>query len=458
MRRKAWLIRVGCPIFVPMKRFARLWMFLVLALVGADRAEAIVYRMGMDARDITPEPYLANWVTQKPYDGMLDHVYARAFYIGDGMAELVVVTWDLVDAREAMVAAVRGRISERLGIPTTNIAVNASHTHSAPWSPLLGQTILEHERRNLSPVEASPGFEAWSALLMDQTVAAAAAAKAAAKPGKLGLGRASVAEHIFNRRPINAAGKVETTFTPKVPHTMPPGLRFARMDATLTVLRCELEDQPGGAVLFHMPCHPVAVYPHSQAISADWPGAAIHSIKQQSGMPAMFLQGCAGDIVPMRRGLGQTIAMGDGVAQRVTQAMGQTHALEARRLWAGIRKVNLPLNERAKREIGADFTTTEVQVLMIGGVALVTLPGEPLIGLALAIQEASPFADTLVLGYTNGYGIGYVGMPGDQARGGYEMTHVNGGTDACGGLLVETAIQLLGEAKAAMDQGSPKPE
>src|SRR5690348_5131415 len=38
------------------------------------------------------------------------------------------------------------------------------------------------------------------------------------------------------------------------------------------------------------------------------------------------------------------------------------------------------------------------------------VPGEPLIELGMAIQSRSPFSHTLVLGYANGPGVGYVGM------------------------------------------------
>jgi hypothetical protein len=66
-----------------------------------------------------------------------------------------------------------------------------------------------------------------------------------------------------------------------------------------------------------------------------------------------------------------------------------------------------------------------------------------LIGLAIAIQARSPFPHTLVLGYSNGYGVQYVGLPGEKARGGYEMGTAGSGVDECGGLLVEAAVRLL---------------
>jgi hypothetical protein len=63
--------------------------------------------------------------------------------------------------------------------------------------------------------------------------------------------------------------------------------------------------------------------------------------------------------------------------------------------------------------------------------------------LGLAIRERSPFPQTLVLGYSNGNGVHYVGLPGEKARGGYETTAAGAGTDECGAILVEAANRLL---------------
>ena len=88
----------------------------------------------------------------------------------------------------------------------------------------------------------------------------------------------------------------------------------------------------------------------------------------------------------------------------------------------------------------------------MGTLAIVTLPGEPLSGLSTAIQERSPFPHTIVLGSSNGRGIGYVGLPGNKIKGGYEMSDVGHGADEAGGFLVDSAVRLLKE-----HAGAPKP-
>lgn len=96
-----------------------------------------------------------------------------------------------------------------------------------------------------------------------------------------------------------------------------------------------------------------------------------------------------------------------------------------------------------RRDTGRDHLTAEVQVITCGDLALVALPGEPMIGLAMAIEERSPFPHTVVIGYSNGYGVQYVGLPGEKALGGYETGARNLGTDECGQLLVDAAVRLL---------------
>jgi hypothetical protein len=88
----------------------------------------------------------------------------------------------------------------------------------------------------------------------------------------------------------------------------------------------------------------------------------------------------------------------------------------------------------------------EVQVARIGReIAIVGLPAEPFSPLGRAIRERSPFATTLVVGYTNGY-CGYMPDQAAWARGGYEVSSAFTAPGS-GERLVETALALLGEVK-----------
>lgn len=410
---------------------------------------AETFSAGAAEVDITPDPKMTNWIGHKPYDAVLDPIFARALVLADESNKIVLLCWDLVDARETAVATIRRKIAREIRVPVSNILVHASHNHSAPWSPPYEAPLLKEEQATLLPVTKDPTYQAWAERLMELSVKVAQQADAARRPATLEISRAYVGEVIFNRRPRKPDGTVEMIYEPRDPYALPDGLRFGPMDPTLSVVLMRDSRKQTIATLFHLPCHPVAIYPSYKGISADWPGPVADQIQSVLGGVAIFLQGCAGDIVPARRGLAARDKMSRLIAERALASAKQSHPLPVARLRSVTANVTLPLTEAARRDIGRPTLTSEVQVITCGSLALVALPGEPLIDLAITIQQRSPYPHTLVLGYANGYGIQYVGMPGEKARGGYEMGVAGAGTDECGGILVETAVRLLQEQHQA---------
>jgi len=424
--------------------FCRGVLLLCLCCGGAAAAAgADGYFAGAAKLDITPDPKMTNWVGHKPYEGVLDPLFVRALALSESTNQVLLLTYDLTDVRETFVARVRRAVAQETSVPAVNILVHASHTHSAPWSPVYDAPLVAHERKTLTPVEQDPTFQTWGQRLLELSVQAARQAHTAKRPVTLAIGRASATEVLFNRRPRRPDGNVETVYEPADPHVLPNGMRFGPMDPTLTVLALRDAEQKAVATLFHLPCHPVAIYPYHKGFSADWPGFVAQQLEAALGGEAMFLQGCAGDIVPARRGVAAREQMAKLVAERALAALKQSHPLEPGTLRCAHAALGLPLTEAARRDTGREFLTTEVQVITCGPLALVGLPGEPLNDLSMAIQKRSRFPHTLVLGYANGYGVQYVGLPGEKARGGYEMGVAGVGADECGGVLVETAARLL---------------
>jgi hypothetical protein len=400
---------------------------------------------GAASADITPDPAMTNWVDMKPYDGVLDRVAVRALAVGDGETEAVFVCWDLIDAGEEAVAQVRRAVREATGIPEGHVLVAASHTHSAPRSPFTEASLTPGRGERMRPLLEDPVYRAWAERLPGVCAEVARKAKGAARPVSLAIGRANAGEWLFNRRPVDPEGKVVTMFTPKDPHSLPDGLRFGPVDPTLTVLTFQDPEGRAVATLFSVPCHSVSIYPHHRGVSADWPGPACAHIGAALGGEALFLQGCAGEVVPGRRGEEARAEMARFFADRALAAAGQRHPLPAASLRMARGMVGIPLTPEARASAGEDLRPVEVQVVAYGKFALVTLPGEPLNGLAREVQARSPFPHTLVVGYANGRGVGYVGLPGEKARGGYEAG-AGRGTEEAGLFLIETAARLLREA------------
>lgn len=423
------------------------------AVRAADALQA-----GFAKADITPDPGMLNWTRPNAvrYGEVHDPLFARALVISDQATRIALIGWDLLDAREYAVARIRAAVSRATSIPADHIIIQATHNHSAPKSEMGPVPALRHEELASRQAQNGPFYREWADRLVETCVELVKKADAARQPASLGIARAWAGDWLFNRRPIKPDQNVQSMLSPRDPYVLPGGLRFGTVDPTMTILTLRDASDRSICTLFHVPMHAVAVYSAYQGISADWPGRVTDLIRERSGSEAMHLQGCAGDIVPARRGFAAVEAMSTTLADRAVAATKVALTLNPGPIRISHAVVGLPTTEAAAIDLGHSSVDAEITVVSVGPLALVTLPGEPLQELATAIQQRSPFSHTLVLGYANGRGVGYVGLPGGKIRGGYEMTAVGAGADEAGSLLVETAARLLRE-HAAPATAKPSP-
>lgn len=418
---------------------------LALHPTGAETLSTLT--AGAARMDITPDLRLSNWITHKPYGEKLEPIFARALVLAQGSNRVACVSWELLYPMEGAVAEARQRIQKRTGIPTENILISATHNHSAPWSPVIDDPLTKAEQKVLDSFLNDPVYPAWKESMLEQTVQAVQKADSLRVPATLSIGRAYAGDVIFNRRPRKPDGKVMGMANPTNPFALPQGLRFGPVDPTLTILSLRA-GQRSIATVFSVPCHGVGVYPSYNGVSGDWCGLLSATLETQTGGEALFLQGCAGDMVPTYRGLEARTNMTSKLAPRVADAIKISYPMAGTSILKTARgTVKLPLEETPSRDMNRDYLEREVQIITFGDLAIVALPGEPFIGLAMAIQARSPFPHTIVAGYCNGYGTQYVGMPGEKALGGYEVEGRNLGKDSCGQLLVDTAVSLLDRAR-----------
>jgi len=410
-------------------------------------------RAGAASADITPDPAMTNWITGEPYDGVLDPLHVRALALSDGKGEAIVLSWDLIDVFEEACAEVREAVSSATGVPSDRILINASHSHSTPRSPFRSEADGAASFERLAKLLDDQRFIDWGDDLAGIAAETAVTARKSMKRAKLYLGRAAVPEWIFNRRPFGPDNQVTTMMVPKDATVLPDGLAFGPVDPTLTVVCLRDADDAGLATLCHLNCHPVQIYPHHNGLSADYPGLLCRLVAERLGGEAMFLQGCAGDQVPARRGVEAREAMAHRLADQAIAAAEAAVPLEPGKLMVASDTVELPLKAEAAERWGDETKAVESQTIAIGELALVTLPGEPLLALSGAVKSRSPFGQTLVLGYSNGYGASYIGLPGELARGGYEARTACA-EDIAGRMLVDLAERVMlraaegGEGKA----------
>jgi len=86
------------------------------------------FRVGAAKVDITP----AQNELPKGNLGVLDKVYSRAIVIDNGHTGAVLITLDAGAVPIPLWKTVSDRIEKELGIPSVNVLITATHTHSVP--------------------------------------------------------------------------------------------------------------------------------------------------------------------------------------------------------------------------------------------------------------------------------------------------------------------------------------
>ncbi len=401
-----------------------------------------------------------------PSVGIHDPVYARALALDDGQTQALIIACDLLGLEVAFVDRIRRQIEHETGIPGAHIMIAASHTHAAPASIFL---------RRCGAVD--PG---WMADLARKLRRVARTAASSRRPSQMATTAVAGPDVSHNRR--QPGGPID------------PELGIARVDDT--------EGRPLAALLV-FGCHPVAGGPGNRLISADYPGVLVDGLERATGATVLFANGACGDVNPSavvgtRRELRRSFALVEMVGHSLTDAaatawMGLAPSRPAP-LRVASRSLSLPLQpvpaiaqlaelaatyreemahtvdepsgERYRvaaamldwaettlksRRAGdvPDHVTAEIQVIALGDLALVGVPGELFAELGLAIKRAAALPRTLVLSYTNG-NLGYIPTRAAYAQGGYEVDtayryygYPAAVAPDAGEIVVATALELI---------------
>ncbi len=444
------------------------------------------FQAGTARVDITPPltiPYLGYEPRHALFQGVHDPLYARAVALDDGVTQIILIAADAIGFSNAILgpgrnftAEVRQRIQARTGVPAAQVMLTASHAHSTPETCDL--------RRLLDTPAAAP----WLEVLIDQLTSVAMMACGARKPSTLKAGTGQVVGLARNRRVLDQAGRIVAgpESTPDLAHTT-----AGPVDPQVGVLLLESIDQQTKTLITNFACHPVTVQVQP-LVSADFPGPAMSLVERSvpGCINSLFLQGACGDINPIRNTTdfadveryghmlgGEVIKLAAQLSApdyphsaTVLAVQSATLLLQVRDLPArdpaqqayaeasamlaaaptDVERTSWRAKQRRAEEtlilidLGSDPIPAEVQVMRIGDVALVALPGEPFAELGLAIKQRSPAPYTFVVGYANDW-IGYLTPPLAWEQGGYEVgpgpwTRVG---PAGGPQLVEKALELI---------------
>ncbi|MDZ4401414.1 hypothetical protein [Prosthecobacter sp.] len=207
-----------------------------------------------------------------------DPCFAKALVLKSGETTAVLITVDAVAIGEigrignGFLATVRGQLEKEAGISPSSVVINASHCHGiirADTAQLVVQVVKEAAKKLL--------------------------------PVKVGSG-SSLENRISENRRIKMKDGSEVDM--RRAYSMPRDEDVAGVgpiDPQIGLLRLDREDGSVLAVIYNFACHPIMNPPHKGS-SADFPGYASKTIEEALGGGAMafFIQGCGGDINPVR--------------------------------------------------------------------------------------------------------------------------------------------------------------
>ncbi|MFN8622857.1 MAG: hypothetical protein U0869_19135 [Chloroflexota bacterium] len=417
--------------------------------------------------------------------------------VTDGNTGAIQAELDLCLLSHAQADTLRAAMGEAAGIAPENVRITATHNHSAPVTGEL--TGAGWMRDGLDEIEP------YMDLVTERMAAAAADAWRDLEPVTAGHGRGSSPLAVNRRVGLPGGGiRVGHAWDRPVDHTVrvarlddasgDPVSTIVHYSAHPTILaggnhyinpeypgpvRRVVEAQVGGRCLFLQgtpgdigpvetfvdelePYHRLGAMlghdataaalrsgadPHRQQVATSqdpstWlafyeyapPPAADHTLKVERRIVQMPLRADIGD--PVERRAEHAALKAELIAARERGAS----PFELRELRVQTKGASMRA-ERAEALAGLTHFPLEVHGLRIGPLAFVGVPMEPFIELGRAIEARSPFAMTMVSGYTNGY-RNYLPTAAEYARGGYEVD-IAPFTAEADQLFVEAAVAVL---------------
>ncbi len=442
---------------------ATLLICVVLPCTFGQAGEDVALKAGFARVEITCPvgiPLIGSW--GKPSESVLDPLYARAMVLGDGHSTIAIVSADLLYApHDEIVGPVRSLIRERCEIAEENVLICATHTHSGP-EVFTRSKIPADGRLDPSLID-----QTYLHALRERIADAVCTAHGDMRAAAVGFARGYLPEVVFNRRPIGTDAKAKMTLSVSAEIAAgrtiridgegntrvafarlgESGLRFGPVDADVCVLR--VEDAAGKMMgsMINFGCHPVCVYPYAAtAISADFPGDACAVIEGVEGGTCLFALAPAGNLVPYQRGLAEHQQIGRAIAGEAIKRLQFVPTESSVSLAAEIKRIHLPLKKQ-KVDEGAECIETEMQVLRIGEIYLLGLPGEILVEIGLEIKKKAGIEKLVVISLSND-AIGYVCHAAAYEEGGYEPGSGTELAKGSGEVMIAEALDLLRRMKA----------
>ena len=412
-------------------------------------------------------------VRDKGSQGIHDDIYAKALVLNDGKKEIAFVSCALIAVTKVMVENIRQIVEKRCTIPQENILVCAFHTHSGPATGPIFSEVNESYLNSLPEKIASSICQAKENLKKVRI--------------RFASGEEKALPHNRRMKMKNGTLRMNWEDLPLDEIDKPAG----PVDPEVGVIIIEELNGKMMAILINYTCHPAILAGDNFLISEDYPGYSMRLLEKEMGALCLFTNGATGNInhinifdPQQRRGFYEAERLGTILGKKVLSIIPLTKPISVEELKIIREEIELPLRripdseiEKARKlvqgrkiekislidglseevyaeqiltlgKISEKNLSSEIQVVSLGDIGLVSIPGELFVEYGLEIKKKSPFSHTFIIGYANDY-VGYIPTSKAFKEGGYEVrTGAASKLDPkTGGIISKRVLEMLDKLK-----------
>ncbi|MBU7004905.1 MAG: neutral/alkaline non-lysosomal ceramidase N-terminal domain-containing protein [Theionarchaea archaeon] len=342
---------------------------------------------GASKIDITPRTraYIAGYGQNRLSSGVHDPIWARCLVLEVAGKRMVFLTVDLIGLFLDEVDAIRkAAASEELS--PEDIIICSTHNHEGPdtlglWGPNMGQSGVDYNYR---------------LYVSEKAVKCVKEAEDSLRPARLRVGQTMVEGVAKNGRDRDI------------------------LDPVLIAIQAVGDDGTTIATLVNFANHPEALGSKNTLISADWPNYMYVIVEKVLGGICVFQNGALGGMVtPDVRShtFEETERIGTTTGKSAIKCLEDVPFMECENMTHVHTIIRIPVANRnflamrkagiIRREFQGDEVETELHLIRLGDVDMVTLPGEALPKVGLAIKELMRAKNKLLIGLGNDE-LGYI--------------------------------------------------
>lgn len=349
----------------------------------------------------------------------LDDLYLTALCMDDGHKKIVILGYDLLGIDEKYIKDIRHRAATVFGGADSEVILSCTHTHTGPNTRTLARmpSILETDYlTGLTDITVQAVREIMAKDFMEVDV----------------YFYSLNCDENINRRFIGGDNRCSFLAHRRDMERIADGI--CDKELGLLFFFDRKTHQPA-YIIGNYAAHPLAGHAPGiggHRISADFPGAFRDYIEAETGAGCMYLSGAAGDMVPRGHETGMEAIRKVGVTLAQAAIEGviagsrapDRFKLSNESLQSAIEKVTIPLRAHRMDGLPPDYSgqkevELEIQLVSVGEICLIGVPGELLAELGLEMKWHSPFRKTFILYCSTAY-FDYLCHGNALVSGGYE--------------------------------------